>query len=103
MCGSCGCVNIGRNGGIEAFGGQKFEKLRKRSLETGAPWRDPEFPASQASLGPGLISKLPPKIRWLRPTVSHDLDLSRKFQPDPFFRNCVRILGLSLMASADTM
>ena len=55
---------------MELFNDQKFDKLRKHHSDLGVPWRDPTFPASDASIGLSKIQSLPRNIQWKRPHVS---------------------------------
>lgn len=59
---------------MELFKGQKYEKLKKHHQEMGVPWTDDTFPPSDTSIGHTKASKLPRKVKWLRPSVSdiHD-------------------------------
>ncbi len=53
---------------MEAFKGQKYEKLRKHHQDMGVPWTDPTFPPSDTSIGQSKRSRLPPRMKWMRPS-----------------------------------
>ena len=54
----------------ECFKGQSYSKIRKHHQELGVPWTDPQFPASDASIGLNKLKELPRNIEWKRPIVS---------------------------------
>ena len=55
---------------MELFKAQNYAKIRKDHLDMGLPWTDPSFPPSDTSIGHSKSSKLPPVVKWMRPSVS---------------------------------
>ena len=55
---------------MELFKAQNYAKIRKDHLDMGVPWTDPSFPPSDTSIGHSKSSKLPPVVKWMRPSVS---------------------------------
>ena len=56
---------------------QRFEEIKKKCLEEGVLFEDPEFPAEDGSI---FFSKSPPRpFEWKRPTVSNKIQDTRYF------------------------
>ena len=54
---------------MERFKGQKYEEILKDCQDVGVPWSDPTFSASDTSIGHSKGSRLPRRVKWLRPSV----------------------------------
>lgn len=68
---------LGQNDRAIKFLGQDFETLRAQCLQSKRLFEDNYFPAKQSSLGFKELAANSAKtqgVRWMRPTVSQDVD-----------------------------